>query len=65
MTRPPSSAFARQNPAHGRIAKTMGEVRFDRDQIDGFRRAVEHFGSRDGAWRAAAAGGWVHPCRKS
>jgi hypothetical protein len=29
-----------------RIAKTMGEVRFDHDQIDGSQRATEHFGSR-------------------
>ena len=30
------------------IAKTMGEVRFDHDQIDGFQRAAEHFGMGTG-----------------
>jgi hypothetical protein len=39
-----------------RIAKTVEEVRFDHDQIDGFQRAAERFGSRPApcAWRRPA-----------
>jgi histone H3/H4 len=40
------SCAGMRRPVVMRIAKTKGEVRFDHDQIDGFQRAAEHFGSR-------------------